>query len=152
MVNGVTKAELEKHDGGHLEQTAEVDDFGELFAGEIGERCKILGVGFFVPRGDFRGGHGGFRNFYAAGIEDAVDDRFEEKEFGGGDVAEKFVGGFGAGIGLVGSFVGGDGFQDFFGGAAFGFHGGEEDVVQQEVSLFGGDVGHFDLLIRGGLL
>ena len=53
MMNGVEEAELEKEDGGLLEQAAEVNDFGELFAGKFGKGFEIFGVRLFVPCGDF---------------------------------------------------------------------------------------------------
>jgi hypothetical protein len=64
-------------------------------------------------------------------------------------VAEEFVGGFGAGIGLVAGFVCGDGFEDFFGGAAFGLYRAEKDVVKKKVSLLRGDVSHDESPLRG---
>jgi hypothetical protein len=44
-------------------------------------------------------------------------------------VAKQFVGGLGAGVGLITGLVGGNGFDDFFGGAAFVFQCAEKNVV-----------------------
>jgi hypothetical protein len=57
-------------------------------------------------------------------------------------MAEQFVGGFGASVGLVVHFVGWDSFENFSGGAAFVFERAEEKIVEEEVSLFGGHVNH----------
>jgi len=142
VVNGVVQAELEKEDGGLLEHAPEIHDFGELFAGEFGKRVEIFGVGLFVPRGDFARSVDAVRNFDGTGIEGAVDGSFEEEIFRNGDMADQFDGGFGAGIGLVRGLVRRNGFEDFFGGAGFGFQCGKINIVKQEMRLVGGEVGH----------
>jgi hypothetical protein len=113
----------------------------------FGEGVEILGEGLLVPLG-LRGGGGGLRNFDAAGIEDAVEYCFEEEKFGGGDVAEEFVGGFGAGIGLVAGFVCGDGFEDFFWWCGFRSLSRRERRCEEEVSLLRGDVSHDESPLR----
>jgi hypothetical protein len=144
VVNGVAESELEEHNGGHLDHAAEVDDFGELFAGKFADGIEVFGEFFLVPCGDLRGSGGVVGNFDTAGIEGAVDDCFEEKEFGGGDVAEEFVGGFGAGIGLVVESIRGNGLEDFFGGAAFALQGTGKKIVKNGVGLFWGESSHYE--------
>ncbi len=142
VVNGVNEAELEKEDGGLLDHAAEVHDFDELFAGKFGKSVEISGVSLFVPCSDFERCFHVFWNRYGAGVKDAVDDGYEKHVVGDGDVAKKFVGGFGASVRLVVHFVFRDGVENFFGGAAFVFERAEKEVVEQEVSLFGGHVNH----------
>ena len=93
MVDGVNQAELEKQDGGLLDQAAEVHDFDELFAGKFAEGFEISGVSLFVPCSDFERGFHIFGDCYCAGVKDAVDDGDEEHIVGDRDVAKKFVGG-----------------------------------------------------------
>jgi len=142
VVNGVVEAEPEKKDCGLLEDAAEVDDFSELFAGKFCEGLEIFGVGLFVPIGNFGWCREGIRNFNGAGIEDAVDGSFEKEIFGDGDMADQFDGGFGAWVGLVRGFIGGNSFQDFFGGAGLRLERGKKNIVKQEVRLFWSEIGH----------
>jgi hypothetical protein len=142
MVDGVNHAELEKQDGGLLDQAAEVHDFDELFAGKFGKGLEISGVGLFVPCSDFERGFHIFGDCYGAGVKDAVDDGYQEHVVGDRDVAKQFVGGFGACVRLIIHFIDWDGVENFFSGAAFVFERAEKEVVEQEVSLFGGHVNH----------
>jgi len=142
MMNGVGEADLEKEDGGLLEHAAEVHDFDELFAGELGEGVEIFGVCLFVPGSDFERRFHVFWNRHGSGVKDAIDDGYEKHVVGDRNVAKKFVGGFGAGVRLIVHFVCRDGFEDFFSGAAFRFQRAEKKVVEQEVSLFGSHVNH----------
>src|SRR5713226_2940610 len=119
MVDGVVHANLDEGDGGKLEDAAEIGDFDEVIAFELRELFEIAGEIFGVPGGDLGGGLDAFGQAGGGG-EFGVDGRFEEAHFGGGDVAHQFHRGPGEWIGAVVGFIGGDGFEDFFGGAGFG--------------------------------
>ena len=142
MVDGVDEAKLEIEYGGLLNQAAKVHDFDQFFAGKFGQGIEVFGVSLFVPCGDFVRCFYIFWNRYGAGVKGAVDDGYEKHVVGHGDMAKKFVGGFGASVRLVVHFVFRDGVENFFGGAAFVFERAEKEVVEQEVSLFGGHVNH----------
>ena len=146
MMNGVVEAEQEKKDGGLLEEAAEVNDFGELFAGKFGEGVEIFAVGLFVPSSDFARSGDAVRNFDGTRTEDTIDGSFDEEIFGDGDVPDQFDSGFGARIRLVSSFVRGNSFQNSFGGAGFGPHCGKKNIMKEEVRLFRREAGHRDLL------
>src|SRR5437867_575812 len=142
MVNGVSKAELQEEDGGLLEESAKVDDLDELIASGFRERVEIFRVSLFVPSGDFGGRFDVLGNSHASGIEYAIEYGLDEEIISDCDVASEFDGGLGASIGLVGTLVGWNGFEDFLGGAAFILHGAKKKVVKQCVSLFCGHFSH----------
>src|SRR6202022_5042036 len=54
MVNGVVQRKIENRYGGHLHQSAKVDDFGELLARKIGEARKISAEGMAITRPNLR--------------------------------------------------------------------------------------------------
>ena len=110
---------MQEEDGGLLEESAKVDDLDELIASGFRERVEIFRVSLFVPSGDFGGRFDVLGNSHAAGIECAIEYGLDEEIIGDCDVASEFDGGLGVSIGLVGSLVGWNGFEDFLGGAAF---------------------------------
>ena len=102
----------------------------------------MLREGFFVPCSNLLRSGGAVRDFDGSRIEDAVNRGAGEEKFRGGDVAKELVSGHGAGVGLIAEPIGGDRFENFFCGAAFIFDEAEENVVEQEVGLFGSDIRH----------
>src|SRR5882724_944705 len=138
MVNGVNEAELQEQDGGLLEESAKVDDLDELISGGFRECVEICRISLFVPSSDFGGRFDVLGNRHAAGIECAIEYGLDEEIISDCDVTSEFDSGLGASIGLVGSLVGWNGFQDFLGGAAFILNSAQKKVVKQCVSLFCG--------------
>ncbi len=136
MVDAVVHADLHEGDGGELEDAAEVGDFDEVLAFELRELFKIARQIFGIPGGDFGGSLDGLGQARGSG-EFGVDGRFEEAHFGPGDVAHQVDGGSGTGIGAVVRFAGGDGFEDFLGGAAFVFQRAEQEILQPEFGEVG---------------
>jgi hypothetical protein len=71
------------------------------------------------------------------GIEDSVDDAIQKADLGCRYVAYEFDGRFGVGVRSVVGLVGRDGFKNSLGRAALGFDGSEENVLDENMRLFG---------------
>src|ERR1700687_922313 len=115
MVNGVVQRKIENRYGGHLHQAAKVDDFGELFAREIGEACKISSEGMAIPLTNLRGSGDIFGTMNRGEVKCSVNDSGVETVLRGNNMPGQFEGGFGVRIGAI---VGADGRNCFDDGAS----------------------------------
>lgn len=122
-------AELGVGDGGELEKAAEIDDLGELIAGEFAEPVDVAVKGLGVPVGDAGGVGDGFGAMDGVEVEGPGGDASEEAVLGGHDVPGNLHGGFGVGVGAIVAFAVGNGFEDSSGDAVFAFESGESDGV-----------------------
>ncbi len=108
-----------------------------MIALELRELFKIAREILEIPGGHFGGSLDGLGQASGGGGKFGVDRGFEKTHFGGGNVAHQVDGGSGTGIGSVVGFVGGNGFENFFGGAAFVFERAEQEILQPEFGEFG---------------
>jgi hypothetical protein len=136
MVNAVVHADLQEGYSGELEEAAEVGDLHEVIPFELRELVEIAGEIFGIPGGNFGGRLHRLRQS-PCGWKFGVDGGLEEADLSSGDVADEFHGALGNGVGSVLGFVGGHGFEDFFGGAMLVFQGTEQDIVEPKFGEVG---------------
>ena len=121
VMDGMPDGELRIDDGGKLHESAEIDDFDELLAGEFGDAIDICVEGIIEPRGDAGGIFNGFGAMVGGEVKTASRDAFQEAMLGGGDVPGEFESGLGKRLGAKIAIIEGNGFDNFFGDSVFAF-------------------------------